>query len=240
MNKFIKDEEYFSNITNTIPSIATVKWRLGEFSNCKNRATLVVGSMEDDFFRQKILLAKPKLILCNSNSTKLAIPQKTIPYFVENDVVPQQKKIEVSFVGWINNPIRHRLSEIYKNNPFFIKLSKFYYESPNNDSRQNYLNTLGQSRFSLCPRGVASGSYRFWESLKCGSIPILISDEYNLPLGWDWDNTILRIQEKDLRFPNKIDALINKNLYRENFLRDQCFKCFEFFLDVSKYIKTIV
>ena len=56
---------------------------------------------------------------------------------------------------------------------------------------------MERSIFTLCPRGSSPSSVRFWESLSAGTIPVLISDDWALP-EWDWDNTIVKIPEKDI------------------------------------------
>ena len=41
---------------------------------------------------------------------------------------------------------------------------------------------LQESIFSLCPSGAGPNSTRLWESIGCGSIPVVLSDDY-LPPG---------------------------------------------------------
>lgn len=54
-------------------------------------------------------------------------------------------------------------------------------------TKNNYINNLSQSRFTLAPRGNGYETHRFWEALYSGSIPIVekhISNSYseNLPV----------------------------------------------------------
>lgn len=44
-----------------------------------------------------------------------------------------------------------------------------------------YLEIMSSSLFSLCPRGSGPNSIRLWESVECGSIPVIISDDHRLP-----------------------------------------------------------
>jgi len=93
----------------------------------------------------------------------------------------------------------HVTSEIFSN-----KYNKIKQED-------EYKQILQRSLFSLCPRGSSCSSVRFWESLHAGSIPILISDNWLLP-EWDWNNTIIKIKEKEFESMtyNDISQLLNQ------------------------------
>ena len=43
-------------------------------------------------------------------------------------------------------------------------------------SRQQFLNQLADSKFSVCPRGNAIDTFRLWDSLYAGTIPIVLRD----------------------------------------------------------------
>jgi hypothetical protein len=54
-------------------------------------------------------------------------------------------------------------------------------DSSNNSETERYNDILSQSLFSLCPVGAGPNSLRFWESLANGSIPVSLSDRFQLP-----------------------------------------------------------
>jgi len=96
---------------------------------------------------------------------------------------------------------------------------------------------LERSIFSLCPRGSSPSAVRFWECLSAGTIPILISDNWDLP-EWDWDSTIVRIAERDVK---SLDNIKLKNLlksYDAKSMKEQCLKAYEKFKkqNFRKYI----
>lgn len=62
--------------------------------------------------------------------------------------------------------------------------------------KSEYQDILARSRYSLCPRGTGASTIRFWESLKSGAIPVLISDAMRLPEGYPWHECVIRIKEK--------------------------------------------
>jgi hypothetical protein len=70
----------------------------------------------------------------------------------------------------------------------------------------HYNQVLSNSIFSLCPSGAGPNSLRLWESLAIGSIPVILSDDYELPdiknlaqgLGLSWKDAVVIFPEKDI------------------------------------------
>ncbi|NMB57368.1 exostosin family protein [Candidatus Beckwithbacteria bacterium] len=92
------------------------------------------------------------------------------------------KKYLASFVGRINtHPIRKKMTESIKNKNIKI--------IDQNLKFSKYKKILLQSYISLCPRGYGGNSFRFYESMQLGVVPLLISDIDNRPfknyIGWD-------------------------------------------------------
>jgi hypothetical protein len=64
------------------------------------------------------------------------------------------------------------------------------------NERSRYVESVADSRFVLCPRGVGANSFRFFETLAACNIPIYVGQrETRLPLDWiiDWDTACFRI-----------------------------------------------
>jgi hypothetical protein len=61
-----------------------------------------------------------------------------------------------------------------------------------------YFRTMRDSMFVLCPRGVAPSSYRIFEAMKAGRVPVIIADEWVPPVGPDWTEFSLRVPEARL------------------------------------------
>jgi hypothetical protein len=61
--------------------------------------------------------------------------------------------------------------------------------------QQHYREILGRSRFVLCPRGTGTSSFRLFETLACGRVPVILSDEWVAPEGVDWDSCSVRVPE---------------------------------------------
>lgn len=119
------------------------------------------------------------------------------PYHPLNGVGPDRKKdILYSFVGiFSSHPVRKQLSVLDNPPEVIIKDSKNWIS---HQHVNEFKDLLARSRFSLCPRGYAANSIRFYESLQAGAIPILISDTALLPDGFDWASCCIRVAEKDV------------------------------------------
>jgi len=63
---------------------------------------------------------------------------------------------------------------------------------------RDYAITISRSAFSLCPRGIAAGSYRLFETMQLGRVPVILSDAYVPCSGPDWDSFALFVPEKQL------------------------------------------
>lgn len=61
-----------------------------------------------------------------------------------------------------------------------------------------YNKSICESTFCLCPSGSGPNSIRFWESLAIGTIPVLLSDELDLPAHPKWMKAIIRYPEKQI------------------------------------------
>lgn len=92
---------------------------------------------------------------------------------------------------------------------------------------QKYNNILLNSRYSLCPSGSGPNTIRFWESLAIGSIPILLSDTFELPYHKLWKEAIIIIDEKNYKNINNILSSIN--LEQEKKMRRNCIKIYNYF-----------
>ena len=64
------------------------------------------------------------------------------------------------------------------------------------DWSRAYFLSLVEAKFVLCPRGAAPSSFRIFEAMKAGRVPVIISDAWVEPDGPDWGAFSLRIPER--------------------------------------------
>lgn len=79
--------------------------------------------------------------------------------------IKKEKLLYVCYSN-INMKIRKDLKEIWANNP-----EAFVAEA--NKSHQKYFEEMATCKFTLCPPGYGPDSYRVWEALLVGSIPVV-------------------------------------------------------------------
>jgi hypothetical protein len=71
-----------------------------------------------------------------------------------------------------------------------------------------YVEIMRRSSFVLCPRGYGSSTYRFFEALKMGRVPVVLSDAWVAPVGPDWASCAVFVPEADVeRLPHLLERL---------------------------------
>jgi hypothetical protein len=95
----------------------------------------------------------------------------------ENFSFMPEKKYFCTFSGSNTHPIREDLYKRYNDKYLFTKSLPI----------KEYYSIINNSIFHLCPRGFGPTSFRICESLRFGSIPVYISDQYIIPYGRDFN-----------------------------------------------------
>lgn len=99
------------------------------------------------------------------------------------------KKYLLTFVGSLDtHPVRQRLNTMYNTTYSF-------------EQTDDWQEMMEQSKFSLCPRGYGPTSFRIFESILLGSIPVYVWEgEYLLPFSdmLDWDTFSIRIHSSEI------------------------------------------
>jgi hypothetical protein len=85
---------------------------------------------------------------------------------------------------------------VWLNDSFFFREPVAPEERQRRNRETQYIESICDSRFVLCPRGGGANSIRFFETLAACSVPIYVGDHATkLPLDWiiDWDKLCYRI-----------------------------------------------
>lgn len=93
------------------------------------------------------------------------------------------KRYIASFVGSWNHPIRREMAECFKGLPDTCILG-------NKDMGEAFfVEKILESYITLCPRGTRGSSYRFYETLQLGGVPLFIGNRDTRPfkkfIHWD-------------------------------------------------------
>jgi hypothetical protein len=123
------------------------------------------------------------------------------------------KDILCSFVGTVlpTCEIRNSLYNLLKNKESFYFTEKTQWSPtiPQNKLKE-FINITQRSWFTLCPRGYGLQSFRFYEALQLGSIPIFVYDIEWFPFDdtIDWSMFSVIVHKEDiLRIPDIINKI---------------------------------
>lgn len=98
-------------------------------------------------------------------------------------------------------------------------------------ARGEYRTLLSRSAFVLCPRGHGPSSFRLFETLAAGRVPVVISDSWLPPPRIDWETCIIRVAERDAgtvptvlreaqhQWPRRAAAV--RSVWQQNFAPDR-------------------
>lgn len=136
--------------------------------------------------------------------------QRAVPYVgIKNpyiqapvDQIDEPTEYLFSFAGSRTALIRNRILKIEHQRGWLEDTSGFWIfdnqnKSLDHEKMRHYASVMRQSKYILCPRGYGTSSYRIFEALACGRVPVIISDQWVEPKGPDWKKISIRIRERD-------------------------------------------
>jgi len=171
-----------------------------------------------------------------NSQNHLCIPHYNSVIKQDDYIEPQKRKYKFSFFGAFNSHITRKQLAVYNTDdtPVVDTGTWHYYKSPNDKEKfkKDYVNNLTNTVFSLCPEGTGVSTIRLFESMACGSIPVLFNDvkvpecirEYCIY------SKIESLQDDLKNIENKIDEY-SKNLYKIYWDRLENEKILEYILD---------
>jgi hypothetical protein len=139
------------------------------------------------------------------------------PYKGENMRVKLLKKLRASSDIETNFLIRDRSVFLLKG-----------YEQTKLERRKEYVNNLLESDYILCCRGSGNYSYRIYETLCMGRIPIFVNTNCSLPYEFliDWKNYCVWIEEHEIEQISSKVLDFHNSLSSQDFV-DLQYKCRE-------------
>lgn len=145
-----------------------------------------------------------------SNSVYKPIPLLCDPHPINNT----PKKYKVSFCGRKTHELRNKMFDLLSEVDGY-KLIDPDSHTFNDQHIQNFRSLINQSIFGLCPRGYGPTSFRLYETIQMGSIPIFVSDEFWLPftdyIKWEKLAVLVTPDEID-QIPKIVDEIISAGL----------------------------
>jgi hypothetical protein len=206
-------EEYFLNyyLTNNIESdriLIPVLWTncylnftsgIQEFLNILDPSKkFFTVSQHDDAILQK-LPPDTKTFSAGGNNGQIPIP--LICSRIPNIPEPKDRDIFCSFVGSNTHPIRSMMCNAVSNDSRFKIYSKGWTSSVSENDFNNFIDITSRSTFALCPRGYGRTSYRLYEVMQLGAIPVYVYDTPWLPFTshLNWSEFCVLIGPQDIQ-----------------------------------------
>lgn len=122
----------------------------------------------------------------------------------------ESRDIFASFIGRDTHPIR---KEIFK-----LSGKPKYYISNGNHGMKEYCKILSRSVFALAPRGYGLSSFRIFEALEQGAIPIYLAaqEDFIIPHGIDFNSYGLLVKDTDVdKLPEILERLSEEDIKKK-------------------------
>ena len=113
--------------------------------------------------------------------------QKSWGYFrLPQTIAPREDPdLLFSFIGSPSDRTRQMLFQLHHPSAFVEEVRGFTFFDPSTphfeERRTRFREIVGRSRFVLCPRGKGTSSFRIFEALSAGRVPVIIADEWMPP-----------------------------------------------------------
>lgn len=129
---------------------------------------------------------KPKNLIVFSIGQSVDVPlplivedrNNTLRHIPRSDL--SERTTLASFIGTTTHPLRNIMITALQNQPdFYISSKADWHISVPSDLVNLFVNKTRQSRFGLAPRGYGPSSFRFFEIMQLGIIPVYIHDDDN-------------------------------------------------------------
>lgn len=111
------------------------------------------------------------------------------------------KDLLASFVGSDTHPLRQEMCEVMGKVPNVELVLRPCAGNFLAGEVRRYLEVMSRSRFTLAPRGYGTTSFRLYEAMQYGSVPVYVSDEHWLPYkgALDWANLAIIVRPDQVR-----------------------------------------
>ena len=196
--------------------------RVEDICNIANKKTVIQFFCDDSSEQfdvpDNLILFRTSLNKSNRLDSERAMPVLVPDHNTVTSLSTSLDNTTITYCGHLlhgRDKQLHHLKRIY-NNHYIVPRHGFWAPEMNKlHARKEYYKILESGGITFCSRGGGNFSYRFYEALSFGRIPLLINTDCELPFEQngiiDWNNHIIRINEKDFlnmdaaTFENKIE-----------------------------------
>jgi hypothetical protein len=119
---------------------------------------------------------------------------------VRYDPAPRARRYLYSFAGEANSEVRSSLfARAHPDGLIRDTTGKRLWQMEPGPTRDlftmEYAETILDSQFVLCPAGFGPATYRLFEAMEMGRVPVILSDEWVPPPGPRWEEFSIRVPE---------------------------------------------
>lgn len=151
----------------------------------------------------------PDTLIFSAGGNKIntnTIPIPLICSRIQDQFINESKTFLCSFIGSPTHQIRRELIFNWENDEDFIfAMQQHWMESVPKKNLSLFKTLTSKSKFTLCPRGYGKSSFRLYETMQLGSVPVYVSDYHYLP----WTDKLNWSDFCVLITPNEIPDLKN-------------------------------
>jgi len=123
-----------------------------------------------------------------------------------------------SFVGAMSCRLRKSVIKLSEFSPGVRNTSEFNFWHATQAEKTSqglfFAESMARSRFSLCPRGIGTTSFRPFESMRAGRAPVIISDNWVPPSHVNWDFAIFVREAEIANIPQLLEGMKDEAIER--------------------------
>lgn len=209
-------ERFFSEQLDFSRYLIPVSWTTCYVENKINGLQQLIYSLDqtkkyftvaqhDDAIRE---ILPPDTLCFNAGGNGGGVPIPLICSPISTEKIEDvDRDIFCSFVGSITHPIRsYLLQSLGKKEDYYFS-ARNWTSSVSDGELQNFISITKRSIFALVPRGYGKSSFRLYEVMQLGTIPVFIYDEPWFPFedDLDWNSFSVRVHVSQIE---KIDQIL--------------------------------
>lgn len=161
-----------------------------------------------------VILARSSMYKSKQKINEISIPTAIVPYFKNNYL--KNPKLSIGFCGQLCVDREKHLKTLINSNletNFIIRKGFFAPEIDKTQARKEFFKNMEDNLFNFCYRGKGNFSYRFYETLMMGRIPILLDSDCVFPFEdkYDINDICVLVTEENMIEKIKIYYDTNKN-----------------------------
>ena len=195
-------------------------------------------AQHDDAIREKL---PPDTICFNAGGNGGGIPIPLVCSPINDEIKPKlERDIFCSFIGSVTHPIRNLMYNALHTLPKYVLYGKQWTSSVSDTDFNNFLNISSRSIFSLCPRGYGRSSFRLFEVMQLGSIPVFIYDHRWLPFEdeIDWNEFCVLIDSNNIQNIDNVLSNISQDRIKQ--MQDNLYKYWKDYFTMEAICKEII